>query len=321
MATKSAKLASEYRFATGLTFEKSCFVGRRFQEKLGYAGTPNRESWACTIVPDGSDDYTISLVRGTLDDLTGMFLSASNKLYACTTRDIWMNGSIFAAKAKQSAGWEILDMQGVALKGMAGVDDKNIFCWGTITQFNRLFRYDGRYWLDAPEPPFEITALHAATADVAYAVGPRGEIGRLDSAGWAQVESPVTERLTGVFLAGPDEIYAVGEKGSILQGSSRTWKKIGEGPGALYCVAKFKDVLYVGAGPLGMARRVGQTDRFDLFKPNIHAMDFDCRDELVIAMDNAIVGTRDNQEFTGTAFDSVLERTAGKPLAFWEKGA
>ena len=321
--SKPVNFGYAYLAASGPSFDNCCFIGRRFDADLGWDETYGKESWVCSIKrnpkPTGENDiYSLSRHKGTVDRLTGLFRGDSGTVYACTLGGyIWINSHL---DIKFGEGkWKTLDMQGVSLTGMFGLDEKNIFTWGPITQFNRLYRYDGRYWLDGPEPSFEITAMHAAGPELAYAVGSKGEIARLEDKTWTQVESPAGEKLTGVFVASPDEIYACGDKGGIFEGDSKSWRKIGEGPGPLFCVAKYKDEVFVGAGPLGTARRAAGAEAFEVYKPKLHAVSFDTRDQLVVGATDRVFGTHDPALFRGTGADWLTQNLAGKPLAFWEK--
>ena len=75
------------------------------------------------------------------------------------------------------------------------------------------------------------------------------------------------------------------------------------------CVAKWNGELYVGGGPLGLFRRIGNTNQLDHIKPNVKAVGFDAREHLVITAENAIIGTHDGQTFRGAGINSLAKAT------------
>jgi hypothetical protein len=205
--------------------------------------------------------------------------------------------------------------------GVWGLSEDCVFCWGSTTQDERVLRYDGKTWQLLPLPGFRVHAMHGIAPDFVYAVGQWGSVARWDGHAWIRSPTPTEETLTSVFVVKPEEIYAVGFEGTILEGSVHGWGKIGEGPRMptgggepLLAVAKWKDALWVGAGYQGLFRRVGTTSQFECVKPNIHAVCFDARGQLLMATSRYLVETRDGQAFTGTGDTFVENVRQGRPL-------
>jgi len=212
-----------------------------------------------------------------------------------------------------------------ALEGVWGLDDSNVFAWGTrkagAGDFEwPVFHYDGRRWTELPMPGFAVMAMHGVAPDMVYAVGFKGFVGRWDGASWRRFPVPTAEVINSVFVAGPDEIYACGGNGIVLEGSASGWGKIAEMPEGMpaEAVARFKGELYIGGGSLGLFRRVGTSGDLELIKPNVGATHFDARHDLVITCEKVIVGTSDNTAFAGANVNFLCQHTADKDIIQWD---
>jgi hypothetical protein len=255
---------------------------------------------------------------GTSAWLTGLWRAPSGRVYVSNADGkIHVNGSLAVDHGKGQ--WQVTDVRD-ALFGIWGLDDANVFAWGSRIKDHPVYRFDGKSWSEIANPGFKIESMHGLTTDFIYVVGHDGGIARFDGKSWQRFPASRPEQLTSVFVAGPDEMYAVGAAGSVLEGSAHEWGKIAEGPGLpgpLQCVAKFKDELWVGAGRFGLAKRQGKTSQIDLAKPKVLAVSFDVRQEFVVATKDYIVGSQNGTSFTGTGNGWLLKNLADKPLCYF----
>lgn len=210
-------------------------------------------------------------------------------------------------------------------EGVWGLDDQNVFTWGTRKGASGaheypIYRWDGHDWHEMPAPGFAVTVMHGLAPDLIYAAGWQGGLARWDGRAWSTLPLPTGEVLTDVFVASSDEIYATGMNGSLLEGSASGWHLITRTQDErlpFTCVAKWQDELYVGGGTLGLFRRQGRTNVLDHIKPNVKAASFDARVTLVITCDNMIVGTSDGQSFAAAGVNALHDTTAHIDIADW----
>lgn len=73
------------------------------------------------------------------------------------------------------------------------------------------------------------------------------------------VASPTPAALSAVHCASPDEMYAVGPDKQMLAGSRSGWTHLLEGPAPMFGVAKFQGAVWVGASTAGLLKLDGAT--------------------------------------------------------------
>src|SRR5262249_18539810 len=84
------------------------------------------------------------------------------------------------------------------------------------------------------------------------------------------------------------------------------------------CIAKWKNALWVGClGPEGLSKLEG--NKLVSVKPNIKALFFDTRKNLVITTINLIADTSDGIKFEGVRVDHFAKTQADRP-PMWTKG-
>ncbi len=311
---KLPDLVCTYLFACGRSFSDCVFLGKRHREETG--DNPDvSDFWILGNSPKEKNDVFTTLLFKWKNWLTGIWRSPSGIVYVtdATTRAVHRFADVFDLKRFP----EDTPLDAV-LEGIWGLDDENLFAWGTRKggrgKFEYvIFRFDGRMWAEMPSPGFAIVDVHGLSPDLIYSVGAQGGIARWDGSAWRCFEGPTREMLSCVRVAGADEVYSCGHGGSVLAGSARGWRKIAEIPQGLpaFAVAPFRGALYVGGGPLGLFRAASPTAPLELIKPNVKATWFDARDELVITCDSMIVGTSDGASFTGSAIN-MLEKCTGE---------
>ena len=128
------------------------------------------------------------------------------------------------------------------------------------------------------------------------------------------IVSPARGVLSAVFVASEDEMYAVGPSKQLLQGSTRGWTEVLEGPGPLFGVAKWNGDLWVGGAEHGLMQLDGT--KLVTVKPNIKAEMLDARGSLLISSPLAIAGTSDGAAYTGVQMP-VLARIVEKNKPQW----
>jgi len=316
------RIRCEYYAVSGSTWNDCVFLGMRYDELTGFRSNRG-ECWILRNEPEGEDGAGFWTERGSSTLLTGIWRSPKRAVFVSGAALLY--NSDMAAPGAENA-WQQHDVfAGMAFMGVWGLSDDCVFTWGTEWEGpNRLFRFNGKQWRETPAPGFRITALHGIAPDCLTAVGEFGEAARFHANRWQIFPTPVRERLTSVFMVSADQIYAVGAGGSVLEGSSAGWGKIAEGPklptgdgAALRAVAWWQGELWIGGGVTGLWKRVGKTNRLESVNKNITAVDFDSREELLIAEEYRITSTRDGVEFNSGAFHALEQQRDGKALMEW----
>jgi hypothetical protein len=306
-----------YEQASGPSIADAAFLAQRHDADQGFIPEQS-ECWIMAVrsATGKGDASELRAVGGTLGWYTGLWRSPSGRVYVTSSSgQVVSNPNLWDTQAQ----WDDNQL-GPPLVGVWGIDDRCVFAWGATWQKEyKVFRFDGTRWSELPTPGFDVRAMHGIAPDLVHAVGIGGRIARWDGGRWTEPSSPVGENLTSVFVAGPDEIYATGAAGSLLEGSAHGWGVITTlatgGVGLpLHAVAKWRGDLWIGGGAQGLFKRVGTTGQLDCIKPNIKAFALDARKDLVMTMNELIVGTSDGQAFTGVGKMWLENERAGRAL-------
>lgn len=315
-STPFTDLHCVYAFASGRAYTDCVFIGRRWREAYG-TNLSDSDFWILVNSPNPEPGVpSRTYTRWNSKNIkTGIWRSlATDRVYVADASLPAIHVYHDVMDQSREADRHRLRF---APEGVWGLDDENVFAWGTGKDASGKFvypvvRFDGHQWQEMPNPGFAISKMHGIAPDFVYAAGWGGGMARWDGRAWSVFPMPTGEVFSDVFVAGPDEMYATGHNGSLLEGSSNGWTMITRTlderlPYA--CVAKWQGELWVGGGPLGLFRRVGNTDQLELYKPKVLATSFDARESLIATTDNAIVGTSDGQNFRGSAINALCDLT------------
>jgi hypothetical protein len=290
--------------ASGPSLQQCHFLLLRFDEKYGFKPDAG-ESWI--FQQDGKDTHAL---RGQLGWYTGLWRSPSGRAYVSVS-----NGEILVNPdpRPRAAPWQTQRVP-ATLAGIWGLNDELIFAWGLRGSDAVAYRFDGIGWKELPAPPGEVVGMHGTSDKLVYAAGRDGLLARWDGKGWTKAVSPARGVLSAVFVVDEDEMYAVGPNRQLLQGSTRGWTEILEGPGPLFGVAKWKNEVWVGAAEHGLMKLAGT--KLVPVKPNIKAEKLDARGGLVISSPLAIAGTNDGVAFTGAQIPALAKLVEKNPPAW-----
>ncbi len=321
MAKKRAeerKLETEYYSASGPDVDHCAYLGMRYDADHGYKPRES-ECWILSHRPLNSGDTGMTMHHGTTGWLTGLWRSPSGAVFVSNMTD---SKVLFHPDLEGDPKRKFEETKlGAPLDGVWGLDDTFVLTWGATFEGKRfIFRFDGKKWKELPAPDFDVIAIHGLDPELLYAVGSGGGVARWEGRAWKRFPAPTDESLNSVFVAGPDEVYATGGAGTLLEGSAHGWGKIAEGPVKgmpLLAVAKWKKDLWVAGGQFGLFKRVGTQNKLKCIKPNMRAVDFDTRGNLLVACEDFIGQTVDGKEFDGAGDDFLLEERAGKKLGEW----
>lgn len=307
-----------YYSASGRSHDNCCFLGQVYNKEGGYKPREG-ECWIIAAKPDG-DKVNFDLPLGSGDWLTSLWLSDSGTLYVADAHQhVFRNTRIMKERGLKPDSFESFAV-GASLSGIWGLSDDCVFTWGQRydnTWEYPVFRWDGKAWTELPSPGFKVLSMHGLAPDFVYAAGHDGGIASWDGTAWKRWAVPEPETFTSIFVASDDQMYAVGVNNSVLEGSRAGWGKIAQGPAypvPLSAVARWKGELWIGAGTFGLLRRVGTTNQLEVVKPNIHAIGFDARHNLVISCPDLIASTADGVNFRGTGKGMLLKAREGKSL-------
>jgi hypothetical protein len=301
-----------YFSATGSSLGDCLFLGQRFDDARPFSAL-ECESWVMSSTASGEGKYNIRGVFGINRWFTMLWRSPEGTAYASDTNEaVWWSRTV-----KDRASWKA-DEVGASLSGVWGLSDECVFAWGRSRPGDWvMFQRSGKGWNEIPCPG-EVVRLHGLAPNLVYAVGAGGLLARWNGSQWKQVPVDTVETLTGIFVVSPDEYYASGEGGTLLSGGASGCKPRLKWTGPLWDVAKFRDELWLAGDQSGLLRVKGRTKEVEAVKPNVKALSFDARKELLISCSNMIVGTADGKKFMSAGQSSLEQLTASKePL--WKK--
>jgi hypothetical protein len=291
--------------ASGSSLQACHFLMLRFDEKYGFKPDAG-ESWIFQ-----REGKTTSGLRGQLGWYTGLWRSPAGRAYvSVSSGDILVNRD----PRPRAAPWETQHVRGT-LSGIWGLHDELIFTWGLRGNGPVAYLFDGATWKELPAPPGEVVGMHGTSEKLVYAVGRDGLVARWDGTSWSKVVTPARGVLSQVFVVNDDEMYAVGPNRQLLQGSTRGWTEILEGPGPLFGVVKWKDDVWVGAAEHGLMKLAGTT--LVPVKPNIKAEKLEARGSLLISSPQMIAGTDDGATFNAVPAVPFLAKLIEKNPPAW----
>jgi hypothetical protein len=305
-------IAVTYYNASGRSRSDCAFLAVRYDDARGFKPWMGDECFVCSNDPSGLYTHI-----GTGGWFTSLWRSSGGAVWVCDSQ-----GTVSTAPSLQDpmvspAAWNHIVLD-AALFGLWGIDEECVFTWGVREQRGVVFRWDGQAWIELPAPGFEVEAMHGTGPGDAWACGTGGSVAHWDGDRWSPVQTSNDEHLTSIFQAGPDEIYVTGDRGSVLEGSALGVVPIGSIPDAVVgdvrAVAKWGGELWIGAGRLGLWRRLGSSDQFECVKPNVDATHFDARWDMVITCKERISGTADGASFFSIGSGAVQNIRAACPL-------
>jgi hypothetical protein len=311
---------SAFYAASGPANSDCYALAQRWDDAQGYDSNEG-EFWVLSLAKQAGGDLRLEFGWATTR-LIGALWRADSRACFVAAPDGTVRYHPDLQMPDRKGKWETQKVHTGTLIGIWGLDEANVFTWGLGTKRTpRLYRRAGKGWAELQSPGFKVHAMHGSSPDCIYAVGEGGGIARLEGNGWRTFTGPTDETLTSVFVASADQVYAAGWQGSVLEGSSKGWGKIADGPrmptgeGApLLAVCLWKKQLWIGGGVLGLLRRKGTSNVLEAVKPNIHAVTLDGRKNLVIAADDFIAQTVNGTDFDAVAKGAVLEYRKGKAL-------
>ena len=195
------------------------------------------------------------------------------------------------------------------LEGIWGLSDTCMFAWGAGKQ-PTMFHNDGSGWREVPTPG-HVVAVHGTSPDLIFAVGLRGLIARWDGSAFVAMESPLSSVLRDVFVVSEDELYAVGTQGEVLRGTVYGWEQVLKHKNPLYCVAKWGDRVWVGAGKDGLFSLQGAA--LVVEKENILAERFHVSDTLIATAPNGVVQPVAHPRWTGKPLSGFVALASKRP--------
>lgn len=320
------EIAVENYAVSGPKARRCVFLAMRYDAGAGYR-PGDSETWIAgndmTVDFEGSS----MVMNGTAAWYTGIWATLEGSLFV-TRHDGWIirNRDIFQDGAFER--WENDELGTHTLTGVHGLDGDNVFVWGhdptasdDTYPASDVFRWDGHGWNRTAGPGFQIVAMHGTAPDDLWVGGPGGAFARWDGKSWAREPSSHEAMINSIFVAAPGEVYATATDGTVMERKGKKMVPIGVIPGAdapadVKCVAKWDGALWVGAGRLGVFRRVRRSADFECVKPNIDCVAMDAREELVACCRSMIAGTDNGRDWNGYGVDLIHDERA--PYALLE---
>ncbi len=299
-----------YHSASGSSMADCCFVGQRYEKERPFSPYAS-ESWVLqTSLDPSSHKLSSQLVYGVAGYFTMLWRAPSGTVYVAEAD----NRVHTSSRPEEFKSWQQIEVPAF-LRGIWGVDDSCVFAWGVRDGVERLLRWNGSKWSELSAPG-EIVRMHGMASDFLFAVGTKGFLARWDGRNWQQIPIRTNETLAGIFVAGPDEYYACGEGGTLLSGTAHGWRERATAPGPLHDVAVFGGSVWIAAGEAGLMRLKGASNQLETVKPNVKALSFDARGQLLITCPDKIVGSSDGASFTSCC-QQALERSTANREPLW----
>lgn len=312
------ELRTDYLSASGSFWEGYCFLAHRYDPNVGFKRLESESIVVrkrVNLGQGGASSFTLELVLQTTARLVELWRSPSGTLFVA---DSW--GRVLQSNMRdpeEHTPWTEAAVDAV-LHGVWGLSDDLVFAFGSAKGGSAMFQWDGVRWSPAPAPSFEVEGMHGLSRDSIWAAGAGGKVAHWTGRGWQELKLPTDETILSIFVAKPGEYYACGNRGNVFEGSDDGWGGIGSIPGALQgdvqAVAKYADQLWVGASRLGLWQRKGESAEYVCLKPNIAAVSFDARKDLLIGAETMMAWTADGQKFKGEGGGYVATTREGFPL-------
>ncbi len=300
-------IAVEFGAVSGLSSQAACMIALRFDADTGFQPSEH-ESFVCQKY----DGKTLTRYGGS-GWYTDCWYSPTHKVWVVDSRGEMLYFDDFR-NAQAAPQVTTLD---ASLMGIWGVDDGYIFAWGDTPTGGRMFLFQQGAWREIASPGKGVLALHGLSRDMVYAVGVGGMISKWDGTRWVPQSSPTGTNLSSVFVVSPDEMYAVGPGRRFLEGSVHGWVEAIEANVPLSAVVKWKDEIYVGAGPAGTFKRQGP--QLVDWKPKITATKIDARQDFVASAIKHLICSDDPQKFTGVSDAPQVLRIRESRIPAWLK--
>ncbi|HKD39535.1 MAG TPA: hypothetical protein VKB87_04510 [Myxococcaceae bacterium] len=301
-----------YNTASGPAITDCCFIGQRYEKTKPFSPYAS-ESWVLRNYLDPKSKQLICrLTYGVAGYFTMLWRAPSGTVYVAEAD----NRVHISSRPEEFKSWRQTEVPAF-LRGIWGLDDSCVFAWGVRDRVQRLLRWNGSTWTELSAPG-EIVRMHGTSPDFMFAVGAKGLLARWNGQNWQQVPIRTNETLTGVFIAGPNEYYACGEGGTLLSGTAHGWRERATAPGPLHDVAVFAGSVWVAAGDAGLMRLKGTSNELEAVKPNVKALCFDVRGQLLITCSEELVGSSDGVSFGGCC-EGALERYTANRKPLWQQ--
>ncbi len=282
--------------ASGTSKANCHWLGYRFDEDHGFS--PNEgDSWICQTT--GNQCHSLMSQRGCL---TGIWRTDSCVWISELAGRVYMNPSLELRKET----FQTFELK-ATLQGIWGLRDDLVFTWGMRQGAPVAFLYGGTDWAEITAPGL-IGGVRGVRDDLIYAVGQNGLIARWDGMKFNVVHSPINGNLTDVFVVSEDEMFACGTDGHLLIGTIHGWEELLKFDSMLYCIAKWGDYVWIGAGAEGLFFL--KEEQLNIIKPSILAERFDTRENLLITAPNMIAETSDGANFQATFVKTLADLSA-----------
>lgn len=294
------KIAYELGAASGLSKDEFHYLAYRYDAAWGLK-VDTAESWL--LQTTATDTHALISRAGWI---TALWRSQAGRVYAT---DVLSKVYYNRDPHLRAAQFDIFDVDGT-LSGVWGLHDELVWVWGRRGDQGVLHRWNGSGFTEE-EAPGRIVSMHGISPDLVFAVGYDGLIARWDGTRWQRMQSPTTGTLSSVFVASPEEVYACGPAKVLLEGSIHGWSELLNHGKTLNCVAKWKDVVWVGACHEGLFKL--EDGALVLHKDSVKPHLLDVRGDLLASCAEAIAYSEDGQAFFGVPLSSFVATTDGVP--------
>jgi hypothetical protein len=315
-------IETAYLRASGFAANDCAYVGQRFSQRWGYRARDS-ESWVLRHAPGADGGALVSHHHPTDTRYADVWLSPARQVFVADATLRCVHRATLAPTRPDAWTRDELPM---AVQGVFGLADEFVVAWGGVGEAHPMARFDGRAWAAMADPGFEVYAVHGVTADNLVAVGEAGQVARFDGGRWQRFPTPVSEVLTGVFMASVDEVYVTGARGALLEGSLGGFAQIAQaevhGAFPLLDVAWWRGELWIAGGRLGLLRRVGRGDALEVVDNGMLGTGsgptrLDARRDLVVTYRDRVAGTADGKAWARYGRDSLGAAYDGRRLHFY----
>lgn len=176
--------------------------------------------------------------------VTGVWMSPQRAIWATHTdgRVLW--------RGADGGEWHPTTFPG-SLGGIWGVDDANVFVWGSERGQHFVSRWDGAKFESSPMRA-QVLAMHGAHPELVFAVGADGLVSRWDGAGWSELEVPTRRAFWSVHVQSEERVFACGPAAMLMGGSADELLPLPDPAFAPKSVLVHGGAIWLGCGELGL---------------------------------------------------------------------
>jgi hypothetical protein len=297
------RLGHSFAAASGLGARDFVALAHRFDAQAG-------------LEPDHMESWMLRLQGGALTPISSL-AGWANGLWMSPQGTLWLSHAdgrlLTLPYGAQGDAWRPVHFSGV-LGGVWGLDDGNVFVWGSEGGRHFVSCWDGERFTSFPMRA-QVLAMHGLHPELVVAVGADGLAARWDGARFVELDVPTRKALWSVYVEDEQRMYGCGPRAMLFVGSAERWEPLPDPAFPPHALVVHRGALWLGCGELGLHRYEGGTTHPAHFEVVAQSLAAAGGDVLAIGP-LAIATSADLSRITQTSIAAFVEVTVDRPPLF-----